>query len=144
MKEGQEVVLAIRLKRSAFDRILAKAIHSTFESDIYPSQDEWKKALTQSCVRLQWDPDHDPSGVPLKRRAIQLGLRGEVLARYASEWIIEIQDVSAFVHEQRARAFAKDYEHLLTPREEVYPVTDTDVVRRLKLHETHQSRRRGS
>jgi len=37
----------------------------------------------------------------LERRAIQLGLRGEILARYAREWIIEIEDISAFVAEQR-------------------------------------------
>jgi hypothetical protein len=31
-------------------------------------------------VRLQWDPDHHPNGSPLKRRAIQLGLRNDVSA----------------------------------------------------------------
>src|SRR5262245_23901732 len=29
-KEGQEVVLAVRLKRSAFDALLSEAVHSTY------------------------------------------------------------------------------------------------------------------
>ena len=33
--------------------------------------------------------------------AIQLGLRGETLRRYAREWIAGIEDVTPFVHEQR-------------------------------------------
>ena len=32
----------------------------------------------QVCVRLQWDPDHDPEGGKCERRAIQLGLKGQV------------------------------------------------------------------
>ena len=52
-------------------------------------------------VRLQIDPDHNPSGAPVGRRAIQLGLWGEVLAKYAREWLPSIEDVSEFVREQR-------------------------------------------
>lgn len=32
---------------------------------------------------------------------IQLGLRDNVLATYASEWNVQIEDISAFVAEQR-------------------------------------------
>ena len=64
------------------------------------------------------------SGNPLERRAIQLGLRGDVLARYAREWLLGIEDISDFVAEQRANAKAP-YERLVTPREDVYPVADT-------------------
>src|SRR6516165_8516790 len=34
-KEGQEVVLAVRLKRTAFDEILRRAVHSTFAPEVY-------------------------------------------------------------------------------------------------------------
>ena len=57
----------------------------------------WRRAVAGSDVRLQWDPDHGPSGNPVERRAIQLGLRGDVLARYAKEWLLEIEDISEFV-----------------------------------------------
>ena len=69
-KTNQERVLAVRLTREGFDRILSKAL---------TGKDEKEKGLrTRTEVRLQWDPDHAPSGLPEKRRAIQLGLRDEV------------------------------------------------------------------
>src|SRR3954453_11237768 len=120
-KEGQEVTLAVRLRRDAFDEILRLAVHSTFAPEVYGSHDVWKTAVAGSDVRLQWDPDHGPSGNPLERRAIQLGLRGHVLARYAKEWLLDIQDISEFVGEQRLNVTAP-YERLVTPREDVYPV----------------------
>ena len=77
-------------------------------------------------MRLQWDPDHDPSGAPLERRAIQLGLRGEALAKYAKEWLLGIEDVSEFVRQQSEYA-RSPFDRLITPREEVYPVNDPEV-----------------
>ncbi len=129
-KEGQEVTLAVRLRRDAFDEILGKAVHSSFVPDRYPSQDQWKRAVAGSDVRLQWDPDHGPSGNPIERRAIQLGLRGDVLARYAKEWLLGIEDISEFVTEQRANA-KSPYEHLVTPTEDFYPVANPDFAARM-------------
>src|SRR5260370_23902555 len=119
-KEGQEVTLAVRIKRSAFDEILSLAVPPSYQADRYAREAAWKQAVEQSQVRQQWDPDHDPSGAPLERRAIQLGLRGETLARYAREWIVEIEDISDFVAEQRQYAHG-DYAGLVVPRERVYP-----------------------
>jgi len=72
-------------------------------------------------VRLQWDPDHDPSGAKVERRALQLGLRGDFLAHYAREWIVGIEDITGFVTEQ---SLNRDYTQLMMPREEIYPVSD--------------------
>ena len=130
-KEGQEVVLAITLQRSAFDAILAAAVHSSFVAEVYGEREAWQQRVDSSDVRLQWDPDHAPKGGKLERRAIQLGLRGETLARYADAWIIEIEDISPFVAEQRARLDRPD--ELVTPREHVYPVADPTVVAHLGL-----------
>src|SRR5262249_46585767 len=58
-KEGQEVTLAIRLKRTFFDSLLAQAVPSTYDTDLYPDRATWQEAVSASCVRLQWDPDHD-------------------------------------------------------------------------------------
>ena len=132
-KPGQEVVLAVRLRRAAFDEILRLAVHSTFVPEVYGTHGAWKEALARSDVRLQWDPDHDPAGAPTERRAIQLGLRGEVLARYAREWLLAVEDITDFVREQRAHAAAVPYERLVIPREEVYPVADADVATKLGL-----------
>ncbi len=129
-KEGQEVVLAVRLKRSAFDEILRLAVHSSFVPEVYENELAWRSAVASSDVRLQWDPDHDPSGAPVERRAIQLGLRGETLAKYAKEWLLGIEDVSEFVRQQSEHA-GSPFDRLITPREEVYPVNDPEVAPRL-------------
>lgn len=132
-KEGQEVTLAVRLKRSAFDEILAAAVHSSFLPDVYPSEKEWQQAVEKSSVRLQWDPDHHPSGAKLERRAIQLGLRGDVLHHYAQDWIVNIEDISEFVRQQQEFVKAGDWSKLLTPCEFVYPVSNSDIAKRLGL-----------
>jgi hypothetical protein len=129
-KEGQEVTLAVRLQRAAFDEILGLAVHSTFVPEIYGTPDAWKRAVAGSDVRLQWDPDHGPSGNPVERRAIQLGMRGEVLARYAREWLLDIQDISEFVREQRVNAVTP-YGDLVTPSEDVYRVDRPETAARL-------------
>jgi hypothetical protein len=131
-KEGQEVTLAVRLRRDAFNGILRQAVHSSFAAEIYGSLQNWEQAVAQSNVRLQWDPDHGPSGSAHARRAIQLGLRREALLSYSKDWLLEIEDISEFVRAQRASAVSP-FDRLITPREEVYPVADLVVASRLGL-----------
>lgn len=137
-KEGQEVTLAIRIQRSAFDSILAQAVHSTHIPEIYESQQAWSEAIKTSNVRLQWDPDHSPIGEKLQRRAIQLGLQGELAIKYSQEWIINIEDVSEFVAEQRQHVIAKNYDALLTPSEYVYEVNNLETVKKLQLSDPNE------
>src|SRR5262249_28459221 len=132
-KENQEATLAVRIKRTAFDEILKLAVHSNFVAELYATEAAWKAALAESAVRLQWDPDHHPSGTKLERRAIQLGLRGQVLAAYASEWIVNIEDFSDFVTEQRQLVETKQLDKLMLPAEAVYPVADPATAARLGI-----------
>lgn len=132
-KEGQEVVLAIRIRRSAFDVILREAVYSSYKSEIYGTREAWKKSVGDSEVRLQWDPDHAPNGKKLERRAIQLGLRGDVLRQYATDWIFEIEDVSEFVREQRVNSVHSQYDQLVMPKESVYPVSCEETISKLRL-----------
>ena len=120
-KPGQEVVLAVWLRRAGFEAILAQAVLSTFDPAHHGDEATWSAAVTRSTVRLQWDPDRTPGGRPLGRRAIQLGLRGRTLARYATEWIPHIEDITAFVREQAGHIKpAEARESLLVPRVEIY------------------------
>ncbi len=132
-KEGQEVTLAVTIQRSAFDEILSQAVHANFQPDVYADRQSWKRSVTESNVRLQWDPDHHPAGNPLPRRAIQLGLRGNVLAKYAREWIVGIEDISEFVSEQHQHVLSREYDQLITPCEQVYPIGVEAVRLRLQL-----------
>src|SRR5262249_22134840 len=116
-----------------FDLILDQAVHSSYMPGIYQDEMAWKNKLQQSSVRLQWDPDHHPSGAKTERRAIQLGLRGDILARYAQDWIIDIEDMSLFVDQQRQYVTSQAYEHLLIPREDIYPVKNPALAAKLNL-----------
>ncbi|MGH8109037.1 MAG: DUF4291 domain-containing protein [Arenimonas sp.] len=118
-KEDQEHVLAIRMKRDFFEEILGLAIPSTYDPLRHPSREAWQQAITNSEVRLQWDPDHDPFGRPLSRRAIQLGLRGSVLRRYGEQAVISIEDISDFVRQQSAMR-GEDCAGLMIPVEHAY------------------------
>lgn len=140
-KEGQEVILAVRIRRSAFDSILSQAVHSTYHAGAHSQEGPsaladaaaWRIAVKESDVRLQWDPDRDPSGLPIERRAIQLGLRGAVLAQYSRDCIIGIEDISNFVRQQHQYVLLGAYDKLYTPKEEEYPVEPPSVRSHLGL-----------
>jgi Domain of unknown function (DUF4291) len=132
-KKDQEITLAIRLKRSAFDQILAQAVHSKYIPELYDSEKTWAKAIQTSEVRLQWDPDHSPTGGKLTRRAIQLGLQGDAARCYAQDWIVSIEDISAFVADQHQHVVAGNYGELQTPKESIYVVENREVADRLQL-----------
>lgn len=134
-KENQEVTLALRIRRAFFETLLAEAVPSSWNRDEFSTKEEWSRAVGRSSVRLQWDPDHHPSGAKLERRAIQLGLRGEVLEAFGRRELIEVMDVSEFVAEQRSRLASGGVSALVTPRERVYRPTDPAVAGRLRLAE---------
>ena len=134
-KENQEVTLALRLRRAFFDSLLAQAVPSLWDRSLFATNEEWSQAVNRSSVRLQWDPDHDPSGAKLERRAIQLGLRGDMLEAFGRRELVEVMDVSEFVMEQRMR-LANVGSPLVTPQERVYRPTDPAVAARVRLAET--------
>ncbi|MBG6128845.1 hypothetical protein IWQ47_000463 [Aquimarina sp. EL_43] len=132
-KEGQEVVLAVHIKKEAFENYVKNAVYSSFKPELYESYEAWQEDVTNSNVRLQWDPDHDPYGVKLERRAIQIGLRKEYIKRYAKDDILEIEDVSDFVSEQYEFVKNKDLENLVTPAEKPLVFKDEKLNAYLKL-----------
>lgn len=127
-KPGQECVLAVRLRRPFFDELLLAAVSSSFEASPLDSRETWQRSVATSEVRLQWDPDHDPAGRPLVRRAIQLGLRARMLKRFGEDEILSIEDMTPFVKEQ-ARRLAASIDDLLLPEERVYSPTPEAALR---------------
>jgi hypothetical protein len=126
-KENQQRVLSIWLKKIDFERLLSQAVFSSFKETQYANHEEWRKELESKEVRLQWDPDHDPYGNKLTRRAIQLGLKGKTLESFGKENIIRIEDITSFVVEQRQHVEAKNMEKLLVPIERVYQLFDKSI-----------------
>jgi hypothetical protein len=120
-KSNQERVLAIWLKRDAFELYCANARTQGSTRDF------------KGTVRLQWDPDHFPNGdCHPYRRAVQLGLKG-VQGFVSGADIVKIEDVTAFVLEQGRIAEQKDISELLVARERVFVPNSTDAVAALTL-----------
>ena len=84
-------------------------------------------------VRLQWDPDHTPHGDKEQRRAVQLGLKGDVLENFNERWIRAIYDITDFVKEQRQFVHSNDVDSLVTPRETVFVPQNKDLCRHIHL-----------
>jgi hypothetical protein len=135
-KENQEVTLALRVRRTFFDALLADAVPSSWDRDLHATPEEWSRAVGRSAVRLQWDPDHHPKGAKLDRRAIQLGLRGPALEAFGTTELLEVVDLSGFVAEQRAVLESRGVSALVTPRERVYAPADPATAARLRLAAT--------
>ncbi|MER7750615.1 DUF4291 domain-containing protein [Kitasatospora sp. NPDC097643] len=121
---GQERVLALEISREGFDWALEQAVLSAYSGRFHDSQAAWKRELRQSPVRVQWDPERGPRLEPLAWRAIQVGLRGEAVRRYADEWIRRITDVTELAERVRVTRDAS-----LLPVETPYPVSDSVAAR---------------
>lgn len=130
-KPSQENILAIRISKAGFDEILANSVVSSNHTD---SSNEWKQKIKTANVVMQWDPDHLPNGEkePTGRRAIQLGLRGDILKKFSETFILDIIDLTEFVNEQR---LAKDtnLEKLLIPKEKIYLPNDSNITNQINL-----------
>jgi hypothetical protein len=132
-KEGQEFTLGLRIRRAFFDSLLAQAVPSTWDRSLFTEEADWSRAVGRSSVRLQRDPDHHPSGAKLERRAIQLGLRADILDAFACRELVEVLDISDFVAKQRAILLSDGVSDLVTPRERVYRPADPAITERLHL-----------
>lgn len=119
-KEGQERVLAIDIKKTAFDYIVKNAVLSTHHPETGITMEEWRQRVQNSDIRCQWDPERDIWGNPLEYRSIQLGLRGQAVESYVKDWIVGIEDITYYVKE--LDAMRKDGEDITErlPKEQIY------------------------
>jgi Domain of unknown function (DUF4291) len=70
-----------------------------------------------------------PHVAPLERRALQLGIQGDLIRRYAREWIVRIEDVTELAHQVRD-AVSAGRPLPDVPVERVYSLPD-ELARRL-------------
>lgn len=74
----------------------------------------------------------DSGFLKLQIYELRLDLRGQVLAAYARDWIVKIEDISEFVQKQRQN-INSDCAELITPQETVYSVFDSQTQTKLRL-----------
>lgn len=92
------------------------------------TKEEWKKAVADSDVRCQWDPERDIYGNALEYRSLQIGIRGKAVYDYVNNWILKITDITDYVHElHRMRQSGKNILDLL-PKEKVYKITGNEWI----------------
>ena len=132
-KENQERILAITLPIVHFKTILSEATITSYEAELYASHDSWKRELDQTEVRLQWDPDHDPFGNKLERKAIQIGMKGAILKRFCTEWITGVEDVTEFVKNEHQKLTNNRIEDLLVPFEDIIELNDSEIEKRIGI-----------
>jgi hypothetical protein len=126
-KPDQKHILAIKITREGFEWALQNACLSHFDPDVHESREAWKEQLQNSPVRIQWDPERDIHMNKLDYRAVQIGLSGVAVKKYAQEWIQEIEDVTntsvdiyKLLQEDRIQQAAN-----LLPDELIYSIQDS-------------------
>lgn len=133
-RPNQEVVLALRVRRSFFDTLLANTVLTSWDPEQFATKNDWSRAFYASFVRLQWDPDHLPSGGKAGgRRAIQLGLLGKMLEAFGRHELLEVIDMSEFIKQQRLQLATYGINELLIPQERIYRPLDPVIATRIQL-----------
>lgn len=111
-KAGQEVTLAVRIRRSGWEEALGHAVLTDGSTE-------------GALVHVQWDPERSLRGDKLPYRSIQVGVGRHLIRAYAEDWIVSITDLSPLVAKLRElrRQGRFDHARRLLPPERVYPVS---------------------
>jgi hypothetical protein len=133
-KKGQEKTLAVRIKRTGWDKALSLGVLTHPESSVYPSPSEWERQFKSAQVHIQWDTERSLRGAGLNHFSIQVGVSRHLIGEFVDEWIVEIEDWSPTVAKIRQLIRSgreKSAKRLLLP-EHVYPV-DSRVGKRILI-----------
>ena len=132
-KEGQERILAIDITKDGFLTILKNSVLSHYDRKVYEKAEEWELDKRNFSGRCQWDPERNIFGSPLEFRAIQLGLKDEIVESYIKKWIVNIEDITPMVRKiKKMRDEAKDIKEYL-PVEKELRIEDPEIIKRLRI-----------
>lgn len=123
-KSGQEHILAIRIKRTGWERALSCGVLTSYKSRVHAGRDQWREAFDDAIVHIQWDPERTIHGKKLEHRSIQVGLSREIIREFTDEWIAEIVDFNPRVKKIRSLYLSENQRRAKEqlPPERVYPV----------------------
>ena len=133
-KSGQERVLAIRVKRSGWEKALSLAVTTSFVPILFASPDKWAEQFAVAQVHLQWDPERSLRGAGLPYYSIQVGLSRHIIREYVEEWVVGVEDYTARVRKIYGllQSGQTDKAKRQLPPEKVYPVNH-ELGRRLLI-----------
>ena len=125
-KSNQEFTLAIKIKRSGWEKALSLAVLTSPKRHVYASGWEWEQQFNQAKVHLQWDPERSIRGAKLPYQSIQVGISRYLIDEFVQDWIVEIKDYSplaAKIHQLCKKGkFDQAKRHL--PTEKLYPISN--------------------
>ncbi|WP_106917775.1 DUF4291 domain-containing protein [Chryseobacterium aurantiacum] len=124
-KSNQECILAIHIKREAWEKALNQAILTSPEKRVYSNPKTWEEQFENAKVYMQWDPERNIRGNKLDYRSIQIGISRYLIEEFNEEWIVKIEDYTPLV--KKILSFTKqgDYNKAkkLLPIEKIYPLS---------------------
>lgn len=133
-KSGQERTLAVRIRRSGWDKALSLGVLTHPEQSVYPIPGEWDEKFKNAQVHIQWETERTLRGDTLNHDSLQVGISRHLIREFVDEWIVSIQDVSQTVvkiHQLLKTGHEKNAKRLLPP-ERVYPV-DPQIGKRILI-----------
>lgn len=129
-KQNQENVLAIKISIEGFEQILKHAVLNKFYDNV-PLLDIFRRNKIPEQVQWRWETYHDLRGDKSDRKAVKIGLSGEMLQRFNNEWILEIQNVTEYVKQQQSLVKEDKIKQVLLPRERVYAPQDLSILKKI-------------
>lgn len=124
-KSNQSRILAVHIKRSAWEKALSLGVLTSPEKSIHGSGKQWDSQFNNAKVHVQWDTERNQKGAALNHFSIQVGLSRHIIQEFVEDWVVEIEDFTPLVQKLNKlrrtgdRNFVK---HL--PQEKVYPVPE--------------------
>lgn len=133
-KSGQEYILAIKIKRSAWEYTLSQAVLTHPSERVYADGEEWKELIDKATINVQWDPERSIRGGKLDYHSIQVGISRHLIEEYNNEWIVDIQNCTPLVHKIYDLRKKGEYDKAkkFLPVEKVYPVS-SEIMKRLGM-----------
>jgi hypothetical protein len=131
-KSGQERILAVRVKRTGWEKALGLSVLTHFDLRLSPSPEAWNREFANAHVHLQWDPERSLRGAGLQYYSIQVGLSRHIIREYVDNWVTSIEDYTPRVRkisDLLKRGAAEQAKRQLPP-ERVYPLSP-ELARRI-------------
>ena len=130
-KSDQERIVAVRIRRTGWDKALSEAVLTSFVPRVHRTFDQWQSQFDATRVHVQWDPERSLHGQKLEHRSIQVGLSRRIISEYVDDWIVELSDLTPLVHKVRR---LRDEGHVqraknLLPSERRYEVAESTALR---------------
>lgn len=124
-KSNQEYILALHIKREAWEKALHKAVLTSPEKRVYPDPQNWEKDFEKAEVYVQWDPERNIKGAKLNYRSIQVGISRLLIEEFNEEWIVKIEDYTPLVKKilNLTKSGEFDKAKKLLPIEKKYPLS---------------------